>query len=586
LKSPRWCLVLAPPLLFLAGCTQSPPAQPAAAPAPAPPPTAAPAAKSASKTPKPTPTAEEQKALERFKEIQRLEDAMVGKVAEADSPALEIVTDPKTGEKQQRIEKAPIYNAVRGRLYNAAVHGGGIPILREDDKAYYVAVPEDPTPEALKAASAKQEGVSMPMIVDIPAGEAEVVAPKRSTSKLVFEDLSEGLPTGGMWRETFALGDLDGDGKPEIVTPPPRLSGQELRIFKLQGKRWVSITPKWDNPEQLGFEYGGVAIGDLDGDGRPDIVWGYHGGGPAIAYNLGAFHFRLETRGLPKAMSTRSLDIGDVDGDGKPDIIAISDLPEYTAARAAEAEGNALARQRRPDGYLPGYDVRLFLQRDKAFEEVVDGLEEACFGYAIALSAAPRDNGAPFFGTACRYRGLSQVVYEYDRAKKSFHSASSDIAEFFAYHMGAAVGTYRGMPAVYMTYFKQTPSGGSKQIGGNGVSVYYREGGTWKRARVVKSVEPPVGSAGIAVGDLNGDGLDDVAFADDSQQRIRIFFQKPDGSFEELASELEPVYVNHSTALRIADVDGDGRNDIVLMYQFLTGDETRAGGLKVFRNVR
>ncbi|HKC24695.1 MAG TPA: VCBS repeat-containing protein [Thermoanaerobaculia bacterium] len=584
--SPRWCLVFAPPLLVLAGCTQSPQPQPAAAPAPPAAATPTPAPKSVGKTPKPTPTAEEQRAIERFKEIQRLEDAMVGKVAESDRPPIEIVTDPKTGEKQQRIEKAPIYNAVRGRLYNAAVHGGGIPILREDDKAYYVAVPEEASPEALKTAAARQDAVSMPTIIDIPADEAEVVAPKRSASKLVFEDFSDGLPTSGMWRETFALGDLDGDGKPEIVAPPPRLSGQELRIFKLQGKRWVSITPKWDNPEQLGFEYGGVAIGDIDGDGRPDIVYGYHGGGPAVAYNLGGFNFRLETRGLPKAMSTRSLDIGDVDGDGKPDIIAISDLPEYTTARAAEAEGNAVARQRRPDGYLPGYDVRLFLQRGKAFEEVVDGLEEACFGYSIALAAAPRDNGEPFFGTACRYRGLSQVVYAYDRAKKSFHAVSNDVAEHYAYHMGAAVGTYRGSPAVYMTYFKQTPSGGSRQIGGDGISVYYREGGAWKRSRIVKSVEAPIGSAGIAVGDLNGDGLDDVAFADDSQHRIRIFFQKPDGSFEELASDLEPTYVNHGTALRIADVDGDGRKDIVLMYQFLTGDETRAGGLKVFRYVR
>ena len=77
------------------------------------------------------------------------------------------------------------------------------------------------------------------------------------------------------------------------------------------------------------------------------------------------------------------------------------------------------------------------------------------------------------------------------------------MAERFAFHMGAAMGTYRGFPAVFMPYFKQTPSGGSKQIGGNGISIYYRDGGAWKRARVFKSIETPVSSAGIAVGDLD-----------------------------------------------------------------------------------
>ena len=43
--------------------------------------------------------------------------------------------------------------------------------------------------------------------------------------------------------------------------------------------------------------------------------------------------------------------------------------------------------------------------------------------------------------------------------------------------------------------------------------------------------------------------------------------------------------MNHPTALRIADVDGDGRKDVVLMYQYLTGDETRAGGFRVFRGL-
>ena len=58
-----------------------------------------------------------------------------------------------------------------------------------------------------------------------------------------------------------------------------------------------------------------------------------------------------------------------------------------------------------------------------------------------------------------------------------------------------------------------------------------------------------------------------------------------EGEFEELPADREPAFVNHPTALRIADFDGDGHKDVALMYQYLTGDETRAGGFRFFRGL-
>lgn len=90
---------------------------------------------------------------------------------------------------------------------------------------------------------------------------------------------------------------------------------------------------------------------------------------------------------------------------------------------------------------------------------------------------------------------------------------------------------------------------------------------------------------GLGVGDLNGDGLDDVVWADDSVGRVRCFFQTAAGEFEELDPALEPRFVNHSMSVRVVDVDGDGKKDVVLMYEFRTTDRTRAGGLRFFRNL-
>ena len=76
--------------------------------------------------------------------------------------------------------------------------------------------------------------------------------------------------------------------------------------------------------------------------------------------------------------------------------------------------------------------------------------------------------------------------------------------------------------------------------------------------RIVKTLEFGAGSQAIAIGDLNGDGLDDVVWADESTHRIRILFQTPAGDFEELETAREPAFVNHTTSLRLADLDGDG----------------------------
>ena len=86
---------------------------------------------------------------------------------------------------------------------------------------------------------------------------------------------------------------------------------------------------------------------------------------------------------------------------------------------------------------------------------------------------------------------------------------------------------------------KRTPRGGTPKIDGQGITAYYRDSdGAVKSQRILKTLEPGVGSQGLAVGDLNGDRLDDVVWADEKSHRIRIFFQTPAGAFEEIETLL------------------------------------------------
>lgn len=64
----------------------------------------------------------------------------------------------------------------------------------------------------------------------------------------------------------LAIGDIDGDGRPEIILGDA--SGQRLIAFEHDG------TFKWRSPIIEPINWGGPAIADLDGDGQPEIIVG------------------------------------------------------------------------------------------------------------------------------------------------------------------------------------------------------------------------------------------------------------------------------------------------------------------------
>ena len=130
--------------------------------------------------------------------------------------------------------------------------------------------------------------------------------------------------------QNTSFGDIDGDGKPDIVCS--NLGANEISIFQnlstLGTITSSSFAPRIDIT--TGVNPSNVMIADIDGDGKKDIIAINYGNTMSVIRNI---HNNI---GLISATSFASkidfitlngpngMDIGDIDGDGKQDIIITS----------------------------------------------------------------------------------------------------------------------------------------------------------------------------------------------------------------------------------------------------------------------
>ncbi len=135
------------------------------------------------------------------------------------------------------------------------------------------------------------------------------------------------IPTGvdlGPWG--IAIQDLDGDGKPDLAVTN-NLSNS-ISVF-----RNISTIANISFAPSIHF-YGGVApmgiaIGDMDGDGKPDLVWAKDGDNTVVSVELnqsspGALSFVATPAHTHNITYAYNVAISDINGDGNPDVLLSS----------------------------------------------------------------------------------------------------------------------------------------------------------------------------------------------------------------------------------------------------------------------
>jgi hypothetical protein len=375
-------------------------------------------------------------------------------------------------------------------------------------------------------------------IVTYPGGSG----PFTARSLLPKADL-----TTGIYPHSVSLSDFNGDGKPDLLVS--RGSSSNISVFantSINGT--VSFASQIDFPG-LGLSHEGSATGDLDGDGKPDVVI-------TNSYNTASVSVYRNTSAGPTISFASKVDyaadkgpynvaIGDIDGDGKLDLIVA-------------ANGSNVVSFYKNIG-TPG---------NISFAARVD-FAAGTNPYSVALSDLDGDGKSDLVVTTQGSdSALSVMKNTTDSGKVSFDYPVdyATLAGSFIVSVGDLDGD--GLPDLAAASSFSNSVAILKNVSTPGNLSF-------NSARVFTTGTYPVC---VVMADIDGDGKPDLVTSNQQSNNISLLRNTSSSgniSFEthvDYAANERPIFV------AIGDLDGDGRPDIV-------NANSSADVVSVFRNI-
>ena len=116
-----------------------------------------------------------------------------------------------------------------------------------------------------------------------------------------------------------AVADVNGDGKPDLVVANARTATVSVLLGNGDGTFQAQQTPSPRAPTPFA-----VAVADVNGDGKPDLVTANQtdSGTVSVLLGNGDGTFQASTNLRHVARIPYAVAVADVNGDGKPDLVA------------------------------------------------------------------------------------------------------------------------------------------------------------------------------------------------------------------------------------------------------------------------
>lgn len=247
---------------------------------------------------------------------------------------------------------------------NVIGDSGGLSILRQDGNhpgrfLPAVWVRSGGAAEAAAVLDVTGDGLADVVVADGVFANSRllVLAQAPAQPGALLAPVSVPVGTGHGFRD-LAVADVDGDGRPDLV-----LAGYDCVAVLLQQAGGGFAAPTF---LAAGLHVEGVAAADLDGDGRVDLVAANAGnapdgtrGGASVTVFLQHLPGQFTATLIPAPDGARQVVVGDLDGDGRPDLAVLSLVYQSLSTPTRVTVLRQSATQ--PGAFVPGgsYDGTL-----------------------------------------------------------------------------------------------------------------------------------------------------------------------------------------------------------------------------------